>query len=372
MKVAVTTLACCVAALLAMGMVMLYSSSMSQVGANYLKPQLVWCALGLIAGGVMATLNYRWLEKLALPIFGLAVVLLALVLVFGVRVNGARRWLEFGIRFQPSELAKLALIVALAWYGARFRRHMGSFWRGMVVPATMAGVVLGLIVLEPDVGTTLLLGAVCCIILLIAGIQLKYFLPPVLIALLGISLFVWKNPTRSDRIYSWLHLEETKMDTGRQVYQARLAFGSGGWSGVGLGDGRQKLGFIPFHYTDFILPVIGEELGIIATLGIVAAFAVIVLCGIYIAWNARDGFGSLCATGIASLIGLQAFINIAVVTGVLPNKGLPLPFISLGGSNLTMMLVCVGLLVSVARGAHLSETQSREAVGPDEISPANS
>lgn len=367
MKTAVTILICCVAALLALGMVMLYSASMFQVGANYLKPQLTWCALGLVAATIVARMNYRWLERFALPMFIVAVVLLVLVLVVGVRINGAKRWLDLGIRFQPSEFAKLALVVALAWYGARFRRQMKSFWRGMVLPGAMAAVVLGLIVLEPDVGTTVLLGVVCSIVLLVAGVQWKYVVPPALILLLGIGLFVWHDPTRSDRIYSWLHLEETKEGTGRQVYQARLAFGAGGWTGVGLGDGRQKLGFIPFHYTDFILPVIGEELGLPATLGVVAAFAAIVICGLWIAGKARDDFGSICASGVASLIGLQAFVNVAVVTGVLPNKGLPLPFISLGGSNLIMMLVCVGVLLSIARGAQLPEADNREALGEEEL-----
>jgi cell division protein FtsW len=206
-----------------------------------------------------------------------------------------------------------------------------------------------LIFVEPDVGTALLLGTVSSIMLPIAGIRWRYFVPPVLIALVGLGVFLWQNPMRSERIYSWLHLEETKQDKGMQAYQAMVALGSGGVTGVGLGDGRQKLGRIPEHHTDFILSVIGEELGLSATLFVIAAFLAITICGVYIAWHACDTFGMLVASGITFLIGLQAVINVGVVTGSLPNKGLSLPFISYGGSNLVVMLTCVGVLGSIAR-----------------------
>ncbi len=358
MKFTVTTLAFCVAALLSLGMVMLYSASMTQVGAKYLVSQLVWCGLGLAGCVAAARSDYRWLGRVAVPVYGAAVVLLVLVLVMGVKVNGARRWLELGVRFQPSEFAKLAVIVLLAWYGARHARVMHTFWRGVIVPGLAAAVVMGLIFLEPDVGTTILLGAVTCIMLLIAGIRWRYLLPPALIAAAAIGLFIYHNPTRSDRIYSWLHLEETRKGTGLQVYEAILAFGSGGVDGLGLGNSRQKRGFIPYHHTDFIMPVVGEELGVVASLGVVAGFVLIVFCGVRIAMRARDDFGTLLAAGISFLIGLQAFVNMAVVTNVLPNKGLPLPFISRGGSNLLVMLVCVGLLFSIARQARAPEARS--------------
>jgi cell division protein FtsW len=156
---------------------------------------------------------------------------------------------------------------------------------------------------------------------------------------------------RSERIYSWLHLEETKRDKGLQTYQSIIALGHGGITGVGLGDGRQKLGFVPEHHTDFIFSVIGEELGLVATLGVALGFLAIVMGGVYIAWNARDTFGMLMAAGLTFLIGCQAVVNIGVVTGSLPNKGLPLPFISRGGSNMVVMLACVGLLINIARQA---------------------
>jgi cell division protein FtsW len=170
-----------------------------------------------------------------------------------------------------------------------------------------------------------------------------------LAAAIGIGVFLYHNPMRSERIYSWLHVEETRREKGLQAYEAMVALGSGGLTGKGLGDGRQKLGFVPEHHTDFILSIIGEELGLIATLLVTIAFVAILFCGMYIAMNATETFGLLLGSGITFLISLQAFINIGVVTSALPNKGLPLPFISYGGSNLVMMLTGVGILLSIAR-----------------------
>lgn len=345
---------------------MLFSASTGHKQTNYLLMQPIWCAVGLIACWLAATIDYRWLKAypwVPWAVLAFVCALLALVLVPGIKVsiNGASRWLKAGpFTMQPSELAKLGLIIALAHYGERYQRWMPTFWRGMVIPSVIVAIVLGLIFVEPDVGTALLVGMISSIMLLIAGIRWRYFVPPVLVALVALGMFLWQNPMRSERIYSWLHLEETKMDKGMQAYQAMVALGSGGATGVGLGDGRQKLGRIPEHHTDFIFSIIGEELGLSATLFIMTAFFVIVVCGVYIAWHACDTFGMLLASGITFLIGLQAVINIGVVTGSLPNKGLSLPFISYGGSNLVVMLTCVGLLASIARrGAEVKRSPAR-------------
>lgn len=360
MKVAVTLLVSCIAALLALGLVMLYSSSMTQVGAAYLIKQLIWCGLGLVACVVMALLDYALLRKFVWPIVGCTVLLLALVLVLGRNVNGASRWLAVGgFRLQPSELAKLALIVLTAWYCERYQRQMRDWKRGIVIPALMLAPILLLIFVEPDRGTTILMAGILSVMLLIAGVRWEYFAVPSVLGsvLLGFSL--WHDPMRMKRIFAWLYLEENKAGVGYQAYQAMLALGSGGVTGLGLGNGRQKLGFVPEHHTDFIFPIIGEELGLIATIGVVLAFVVILLCGIYIALHARDNFGLMVGCGITFLIGCQAFVNIAVVTSALPNKGLPLPFISYGGSSLLIMLTCVGILLSIARHA-------RETIAPPE------
>src|SRR5712692_4479576 len=347
MRIATTTLFFCVAALLALGMVMLFSASTGQAEAKYLFWQPVWCVCGLVACWGFAAADYRWLKRypwIPWALLAFTVLLLGFVLIpgnpFAPRINGARRWIRIGhFTVQSSELAKLALIIALAHYGERTQRHMPALLRGMLLPGLIIGLVLGLVFVEPDVGTALLLGSVSAIILLIAGIRWRYFLPPVCIAAVAVGLFLWQ------------HVEETKQDKGLQAYHAMVALGSGGVTGVGLGDGRQKLGFLPEHHTDFIFSIIGEELGLVATLSVLLAFLVIMICGVYIAWSSRDTFGMLIASGITFLIGLQAVINIGVVTGSLPNKGLSLPFISYGGSNLIVLLAGVGLLINIGRQA---------------------
>lgn len=355
MKMAVTTLAFCVTALLTLGMVMLYSSSMTQVGPHYLIMQMIWCVLGLALCVTATWLDYRLLKKAVWPMFGLAIVLLVLVLMplpHGItkRINGAQRWFILpGIRLQPSELGKLALIFAMAWYAERSQRFMHTWWRGIVIPGAIAASIIGLIFVEPDRGTTILMSCVCGSMLLIAGVRWKYIIPPLIVGLIAFAFAIWRDPVRMRRVFSWMDLEGSKSGVGFQAYQAMLALGSGGWTGLGLGNGRQKLGWVPEHHTDFIFSIIGEELGLIATLMVVIAFLVIVVCGIYISLRAPDTFGFLLGCGLTFLIGLQAFINIGVVTSALPNKGLPLPFISYGGSNLLAMLTCVGLLFSIAR-----------------------
>lgn len=365
MKVAITSLVFCIAALLALGMVMLYSASMTQVGAGYLVKQLLWCGLGLVACLVMAWVDYALLRKFAWPLLALSVVLLVLVFVphvgagydqagRHVGLNGAKRWIDLKVfRFQPSDLAKLALIVVTAWYCERYHRKMNDWKRGIVIPGLILTPVLLLIFIEPDRGTTILMAGVISVMLLIAGVRWQYFAVPLLLGVTALGFSLWHDPMRMKRIFAWLYLEENKSGVGYQAYQAMLALGSGGPTGLGLGDSRQKLGFIPEHHTDFILSIIGEELGLI-TLLVVLAFIVIVICGAYIALRARDTFGLMLGCGITFLIGFQAFINIGVVTSALPNKGLPLPFISYGGSNLLMMLTCVGILLSIAR--HARET----------------
>ena len=374
MKVAVITLSFCVASLLALGLVMLYSSSMTQVGAHYLMLQLIWAAIGFSLCATVVSLDYQLFKKYAWLVFALAVLLLALVLEkhLGAVRGNARRWFSFhGVSFQPSELGKLGLILALAWYGDRFQRRMHTFTWGVVLPILLIAIVLVLIFREPDWGTTFLLAAVSGGMLLLAGTRWRFFLPPMVAAAAGAVFMLLHNPMRMKRVFSWLDLEQHKDDVGYQAYQAMIALGSGGWTGLGLGNGRQKLGWVPEHHTDFIFSIIGEELGLVATLLVVAAFLIIAVCGMYIALHARDRFGTLLAAGITLLISLQAAINIGVVTSALPNKGLPLPFISYGGSNLLAMLICAGILLSVARQAVPAKISASDISAPDLAPKAN-
>ncbi len=371
MKSAAITLFFSVAALTAMGMVMLVSARIGAKENNHLVMQSAWCVIGLLLCWAAASVDYRIFKRLpwlTCAIFIGVLALLGLVFVpgIGIHSNGASRWLRFGpITMQPSELAKIALVTLLAVYGDRYQRWMPTLWRGMVIPGIIVAVVLAPIFKEPDVGTVILLAAVSGAMLLMAGIRWRYFLPPVLLAATALGIFLWNNPMRSERIYSWLHVEETKLGKGHQTFQAMVALGSGGVTGLGLGDGRQKLGFIPEHHTDFIFSVIGEELGLVATMGILLGFGLVAGCGLYIAWHASDTFGMLLAAGITFLIGFQAIINIGVVTGSLPNKGISLPFLSYGGSNLVVMLASVGILINIAR--HGNEPNTNPFALSDEL-----
>ena len=352
MKFASTTLVFVVSALLALGLVMLYSATMFHRGGTFWGSQLLWCFIGLFVCAVTAKLDYQLLKKVSLPLMILALIMLVAVLIpgVGVEVNGARRWVQLpGTRFQPSEFAKIALIIALAHYCERKGRKMDTFKFGMLVPGLGMGLFLGLIFLEPDWGSTALLAVVCGLMLFLAGTKIRYMAVPVIGLMAAGGYLLSQNTVRLNRIMSWLDPEGTKQGVGYQAWQSLIALGSGGPTGLGLGNGRQKLGFVPEHQTDFIFSVIGEELGLIATMGVVVAFVLFVICGAFIALRSSDFFGFLLASGLTLLIGLQAFINIGVVTSTLPNKGLPLPFISRGGTNLVVMLFCVGVLLSIAR-----------------------
>jgi cell division protein FtsW len=359
MKWITTILILCVAVLTGLGMVMLYSSSMnidegkSAVGAHYLISQLVCFCLGFVLCVAAASVDYRRLKKMAPWLLGLSIVLLGLVFApkVGVGSHGAHRWIAVpGLRhFQPSELAKLALILFLAAYAEREHRHMHEFTKGLLIPGCIIALTLTLIFIEPDRGCTILLAAVSGAMLILAGVRVIFFAPPALAAVAFVVYSILHDPMRMGRIMAWVHPEESKEGVGYQAYQAMIALGSGGIDGLGLGNGRQKLGFVPEHHTDFIFSIIGEELGLIATLIVVLLFIVLLFCGCYIARRSSDMFGALLASGITFMIGLQAFINMGVVTSVLPNKGMPLPFISYGGTNLLLMLVAVGLLLSISR-----------------------
>ncbi len=382
MKAAVTTLLFCVAALLALGLVMLYSSSMVmedkrthvEVGAQMLQRQAVWCVLGLIFCAVVAKLDYELFKKLAWPIFIISLILAALVFlpnfgqkIYGMKLNGARRWISVpGVgSIQPSELVKLGLIIVVAWYIDRSQRKMNTFKRGIIYPGAIISAALALIFIEPDRGTTILLAGVTGTMLFLGGIRWVHLIPVGLAAIGALAWSLTHDKMRSGRISAWLNPENHLSGAALQAEQAKIAIGSGGLTGLGLGDGRQKLGFLPEIHSDFIFANIGEELGLIATAFVVLAFLFIAISGVYIALNARDQFGSQLAIGVTALISFQALINIGVVTSLLPNKGLALPFISSGGSSLLAMLIGVGILISVARRAQPGKISASDFVSQE-------
>jgi cell division protein FtsW len=356
--VRVTTLLLLIVAVLTVfGLVMLASASGVKAIELYGDPmffvyrQLLWLALALLVAGVISRIDYRRWRYLAVPVFILSVILLVLVLIpgIGTKVGGSRRWLRFGVmQIQPSEFAKFSLVIVLAWWMARERMRSREFGRGVLAPMTMLGLIAGLIFLEPDYGTTMLCGLVGMAIMFAGGALLRYL---VLFAGSGLTLFciaVMHNEVRRGRVLAFLAPEKYAQTYSFQLINAINAFVAGGWRGVGLGASVQKHFYLPEAHTDFIFAIIGEELGMLGTLGVVLLFAGICACGMRISIKAPDWFGRLLAFGLTILITMQAMFNIGVVTGCLPTKGLTLPFISFGGSSLMMSLAAIAVLLNIA------------------------
>ena len=312
--------------------------------------------LGLQTSNLVGTLDRGrgclGLRKRAWFLYGICALALVLVLVpgFGVKVNGAQRWLGLGpLRLQPSEFAKIGLVLILAVYLSANQREIKSLCRGFVYPSLILGLVLGLIMLQPDFGTTFLCGAVGATMMFLAGVSLRWLLPIAGLAVSGFALLVYLDPVRIRRVTSFLDVEANANDSAYQLWQGMLAFGVGGVDGVGLGKGRQQMHFLPEAHTDFIFSVIGEELGLIFSLGIVACFLALF---VLVAWRLREApnlYLFLIGSGAILAIALQAVINVGVVTGSMPTKGMSLPFISYGGSNLMVTFVLIGLILNVFR-----------------------
>lgn len=367
MNKAAITLLVVTLVLLTVGVVMLFSTSSAYARERYgdahylLKRQLAWLLLGGVGCVMAASVPYTKLRSVVVPALVISLLLAAAVLVpgIGVRVGGARRWLSAGaMRFQPSEFVKIAAVLWLAHWLTKEKRRLDRFSRGLAIPMAVIGMALLLILAEPDFGSTALLGSVAFAMMFVAGVRLRFLLPTLLTGVLGFAALVIHSPVRMQRMLAFTDLDKYKQGPGYQVWQAMLAFGSGGVNGLGLGNSRQKLFYLPEAHTDFIFPIVGEELGLIGTLGILAAFGVLVTCAVIISLRAPDLFGQYLGLGISFLIALQTLINIGVVTAWLPTKGLPLPFISFGGSNLLLNLVCIGVLLSIYR--HGSEPAIEE------------
>ena len=342
---------------LVIGIVMLFSTSaFAHDGKGdvyfFVRRQSVWLGLGLFACILAALVDYHFWQKTWWIWFGLALIALAFCLVphIGLRINGSSRWLGHGgLRMQPSEFGKIAAVFFLAYWFARHEKSSGSWLYGFVLPIAIVAPLLALILFEVDLGTTVLIGATTFIIMFVAGSN-PLLLGGISLAGLGGILFIATQISqRMARLAAFLDPERFKDDAGLQQMQALIAWGSGGMEGLGLGNGRQKMLYLPYAHTDFIFPMIGEELGLRISLLVVFLFIVIIVCGMMIALHAKDRFGLLLGCGLISLLGLQAAINIGVTTSLLPNKGLALPFISYGGSNLIACLFGIGLLLNIYR-----------------------
>ena len=335
-----------------MGLVMLFSAGAVRGAQDLLFKQIVWVVVSLLVGGYASIVNLDWLRNRTILIFGLCLIGLVLTLIpgIGVKVNGAQRWIGLGsLRIQPSEFAKIGMVLLLAKYFAVEQRMIGSLVKGFLVPSILIGSVCGLILLQPDFGTCFLCGTVGAILMFQAGVGLKWLMPVAGLAVSVFSVLVYFDPVRIRRVTSFLDVEANANDSAYQLWQGMLAFGVGGVEGVGLGMGRQQMYFLPEAHTDFIFPVIGEELGLVATFGILIAFFILFFSVGVKLRQVSKLHEYLLAMGSLLFVILQAIINIGVVTGCLPTKGMSLPFISYGGSNLVVTFVFVGLIINVMR-----------------------
>ncbi|MEP4076731.1 FtsW/RodA/SpoVE family cell cycle protein [Haloferula sp.] len=357
-----------VAALVAIGLVMLASTSAWVRGVEepyYFFWRQAWMAgLGVLAAFGLARLDPKHLRQWWPWILLVSCILLTLCYVPGIslNLNGESRWIHFPIvnRFQPSEVAKAVTMIALAGWFARWQTETRTLMRGFVVPALLLGVPFALILFETDMGTAVGLGAAGFSVLFIAGTRLLFLLPTTGLGAAAFGFLVRSNENRWERIEAWLNLEDPhhQLDKGLQQWRALLAFGNGGVNGQGLGNGFEKFGHMPYAHTDFIFPNIGEELGLWGTLGTVLCYVVIAVAGIGISVTAGNVFNRCLAIGLTAVIVVPAMINIAVTTAVLPNTGLPLPFVSYGGTNLVFTLASVGLLCGIQRRSRLEKVKA--------------
>jgi len=348
--------------LLSSGVVMVYSAS-AIVAADrfhdpyfFLKKQLFWALLGSVAMLVAVRVDYRRLERFVLPALVVAGVLLVLVLVppIGQAINGTRRWIRLGpVSFQPAELAKLALVFYLAAFVARRQEELGDLRRGFLPPLLAAGVFAALVLMQPDLGNCLTLVALTFGLLYLAGSPVRYLGWAMAPALPLLAVAIWAAPYRLRRITAFWDPWSDPRGSGFQIIQSWLAFGNGGLLGQGIGASRQKLFYLPEAHTDFIFAVVGEELGFLGAAAFVALFAVLIWRGLRVGLRTAEPFGAYLALGITLLIAIQTLVNLGVVTGMLPTKGLPLPFISFGGSALSMTMLSTGVLLNISQHAHV-------------------
>jgi len=347
-----------VAVLNIIGVVMVLSASSVVSLSSYGSPwhvfqrQLMWTAFGVVAFFVAYRLDYRRWQEWSMPLVVAAVALCAIVLLpnVGIMVGGSRRWLGLGwMRFQPSELAKLALLVFSADLLTRREREVGD-WRVVLRPVLMVCATLGaLVYIEPDLDSTVVLALITVAVLIAGGVRFRHLGTLAAIGLGLGTIMAIAEPYRRARVLTFLHPTSDASNAGYQILQSMIAFGEGGVTGVGLGAGSAKYHFLPNAHTDFVFSIIGEELGLIGCVAVLGLFVAFAVFGISIALRAPDRFGTLLAAGITVWVTAQAAINIGGVTGLLPVSGIPLPFVSFGGSSLVITMLASGILANVGR-----------------------
>jgi cell division protein FtsW len=341
------------------GLVMVFSASAvmarERFGSPYafLLKQLIWAAAGLVAMVAAMQVDYRRYKHPALVFSFLGITTLFLISVFFLdRSHNTHRWFRVGaFSFQPSELAKPVLILFLAYFLEARTKTMDD-WRNTLAPAAAPVLVLlGLIVLQPDLGTAIACAGIAACILYVAGMRLRYFAYAFGASLVPLYFLIFHVSWRRDRILAFLNPYADRQKTGFHIIQSLIAVGTGGITGTGLMEGKQKLFYLPEPHTDFIFAVTAEELGLLGAMFVVTLFAIFLWRGMRVSWRTEDIFGRYLAVGITSMVVLQAFINISVVLGMMPTKGIPLPLVSYGGSSLFVTLACVGVLLNITKQA---------------------
>jgi len=357
--------------LVAFGLVMVYSATSASAALgngdpmSYLKRQAVYAFIGIVLMAVASRFDYHRLRYFAPPLLLASLVLCAAVLVVGPSINGAHRWFIVGpASFQPSELAKLSLCLFAAIYLAR-RRAPRTFGELLKPLGLLTALFCALIVVEPDLGTTITICGMMLAILLVAGVPIRLLVLASFLAL-GLGLLaIYMEPYRRARVFSFLDPWSDAQGAGFQIVQATIGIGSGGVTGAGLGEGVGKISYLPEAHTDMIFAVIGEELGLIGASLVIAAFALLALVGFRIAMRCQDPFGKLLAAGITALVCGQAAINLAAALGIAPLTGIPLPFVSYGGSSLVVLLGAVGILLNIAVNGRVVGASVRDRGGRD-------
>lgn len=347
-----------VVTLLTIGLIMILSASSIRAhnlyGDSYhlFKQQLISAIIGIMAMIFFMGIDYHFYQEYAKLFLVFTVIVLGLVLIPGIGIvaGGSRRWLGFGsFRIQPSELAKLGIVFYISQFLAQKKKRLKSFFRGVLPVVIVLGIIFMLILLEPDLGTGITIAVTFFIMLYGAGIKFSHLFFLVGTAFPLFLLFIFSEDYRRERLFAFLNPWSDPLDTGYHIIQSLLALGSGGIFGVGLGNSRQKFLYLPEPGTDFIFAVLGEEFGLIGTLLILMLYFVLAWRGLKIALSVSDMFGSMLAIGLTSMIILQAFINIGVVTASMPVTGITLPFISYGGTSLVIMLSGIGILLNISR-----------------------
>ncbi len=365
--------------LVVVGFVMLVSTCVFSAhapevdGYREAKKQAISLVIGVGALWAAAMIDYRFWKRHVWTILGAVCFFLALCYLpgIGMEVNGEQRWIGIGpVRVQPSEMAKFAVVLFLAYWFSRHPDCGRDPVRGFLLPLAIVAVPIALVLFEVDIGTTAVISASAMLVLFIAGVAWRYLTTLVLAGVVTFLGMLHYAPNRMERIMAFLDPEQHRLGAGFQQWISLMAIGSGGMTGRGVGEGRLKMLYMPFAQTDFIFPMIGEEMGLIGTLLVILAFVTIAVSGFTIAFHAADRFGTILAVGLVSYVIFQAFVNIGVTTSILPNKGITLPFVSYGGSSLVMGLFAIGILINIFRQGRAKEAEAKEwAVNRARITP---